>query len=166
MVQRSSVGCSSSFYCIWAHLFYSILLCCLGRLLNRRQCCLWTCIFKVVCSIPGGVCLKAACVLPFDLSLIQQVVMPLDMSVPHWTVLHLKSKRSSPTAALRCLWTCLSYSSLHCLWMCIFYSSLCCLCMCAFCSSMCCLCKPLFTSVADPDVYLESRFLPILDPGS
>jgi hypothetical protein len=132
-VQRISVGCSSSLHCIWAYLFHSIL-CGLVCLFNRRRCCLCTCIFTVVCSVPGGVCPKAACVLPFDFSVLQQVLMPLDMSVPHWT---LKSKvlrkpcaasgRVCPTAACDAAGRVLLYRRLDFLWTCLFCSRLCCL---------------------------------------
>jgi hypothetical protein len=47
-------------------------------------------------------------VLPLNMSVLHVTVLPLDMSVLHVTVLPLKFKRFCPTAALCCLWTCLS----------------------------------------------------------
>jgi hypothetical protein len=87
MVQRSSVGCSSSLYCIWAYLFYSILCCLPGESVQQKKVLpldLYP-IFRIVCSVPGGVFPIAACavVLPLELSVLQHVVLPLDMSVPH-----------------------------------------------------------------------------------
>ncbi len=104
-----------------------------------------------------------------DSSLLQQVVLPLDMYVPLWTVLHLESKRSSPMAALCCLWTCLSYnSSLRCLWMCLFYSSLCCLCMCGCSMAACDVSVRVFSiaACAAPVHVSLQRSLLVLDKSS
>jgi hypothetical protein len=104
MVQHSSVGCSSSLYCIWTYLFESSL-CWLGggggHIFNSRRYNPLDLYLYSVCPVPGHVCPAVACA-ALDLSLLQQFVLPLDMYVPHWTVLPLKSTASGrvcPTAA-------------------------------------------------------------------